>query len=344
MAIDEIIVIKNKKQWDSTINKMIKYDFYHTYTYNHYYSKKDEIPVLFLYKYDIYEIAIPLIIRKIDYSSYYDVTSCYGYGGPIASSLMIPTKIIQSFCFRLSEYFLKNNIISVFSRLHPCLNNDFLISNIGKVEQLGNTVYIDLTKSSDIQKKEYKKGTKSDLSKLKKDNYIIFEDTNFQYIDEFINIYNENMVRVNAKKDYFFNKEYYELFTNNDEIKSKLYFVIKDNIKIAASIFVFTNDIIQYHLSATKTDFLKNSPVRLLIDYVREVGTSQGYKELHLGGGVGSAEDSLFSFKAGFSCERHVFKVWKYIVNQEIYDDLVLNKCNNNIASNYFPAYRAINL
>ncbi len=52
-------------------------------------------------------------------------------------------------------------------------------------------------------------------------------------------------------------------------------------------------------------------------------GNRENYSYLNLGGGVGAKEDSLFYFKSGFSKNTASFKVWKYIVNQLVYDELV---------------------
>ncbi|MEP2058219.1 MAG: hypothetical protein ABJJ05_10465, partial [Maribacter litoralis] len=69
---------------------------------------------------------------------------------------------------------------------------------------------------------------------------------------------------------------------------------------------------------------------------------------LNLGGGRGgSNEDSLFRFKSGFSKEFKNFKLWKYIVNHEVYDKLTTDHLNkfpgvdkNDIS--FFPKYRAV--
>ena len=68
---------------------------------------------------------------------------------------------------------------------------------------------------------------------------------------------------------------------------------------------------------------------------------------MHLGGGVGAAEDSLFNFKAGFSQKRHAFSCWKWVVNEGAYDEIASSVREHQrlaglrpSASNYFPAYR----
>lgn len=335
-----LIDISNKLDWSKLITRVSDYDFYTSYSYNSYYSHGNQRSKLYYFIHDKYLIIFPLIIRNIESTNYYDVTSVYGYAGPFASHNELPIEVLISFYTSLNNFFIESKIVSAFCRLHPSLKNEFILNGLGEIVQIGETVYIDLRNDIEYQKNQYKKGVKSDLSKIKRNGYYIIEDTNKFFISDFIEIYNENMNRVGASADYFFDNSYYNIIFNSPDINSKLYFVVKDNIKIATCIFIFTGNIIQYHLSGTRGEYLKNSPVRLIIDHVRIYGTENGYKELHLGGGVGSSEDSLFKFKAGFSDCRHQFKVWRHIVNPMVYNQLVQERYPD-MNSNYFPLYRA---
>jgi lipid II:glycine glycyltransferase (peptidoglycan interpeptide bridge formation enzyme) len=156
------------------------------------------------------------------------------------------------------------------------------------------------------------------------------------------------MDRVNAADMYYFDENYFLNFIDNNEYKTDIIFaLLKDTHKIisAAMMIKTNNKIIQYHISGTLNDYLNLTPIRLLIDEMRIIGTREGYKYFNLGGGLGSQEDSLFQFKASFSKDFKKFKVWKYIVNEQIYEQL----CNNNtyLSNNenitYFPLYRYSN-
>lgn len=336
-----VYTIGDGVMWDNALQRMHSYDFYHTYSYNMFYADNNSNPILFHYKNGAVEIVLPLIIRDIIGSDYKDATSSYGYVGPLSSAKYVDELNLKQFHQELNDFFIESNIISVFSRLHPSLNNDSLLLGLGRIVPLSQTVYIDLFKSDEEQRRDFKKGVKSDLSRLNKGEFSIFYDEKLDYIDDFVSIYNENMVRVGARDEYFFSKEYYDLLFFSKDIDARLYFVVKDGLRIAGSIFVFTKQIIQYHLSGTRTDYLKNSPVRMLIDHIRHIGSDLNLNEFHLGGGVGSSEDSLFQFKAGFSHCRHQFKVWQYVVNRNAYDQLVL--LNNSVRDlNYFPLYRSV--
>ena len=333
---------EEKRAWNLLLNEMWMKDFYFT---NDYYrlscSEKDQ-PVLFSYQNSDYKIIVPLIKRIIPDSPYYDATSVYGYAGPLSSHDTVPKDILNDFNEYFIDYMNESAIISVFSRLHPIINNDKYIYKLGEVVPMSQTVYIDLKQNPSEQTGQYRKGIKSDLNRLLKEGFEVFEDKDLYNINSFIDIYNENMLRVNAEPQYYFSSDYFINFFSSDEINAKLYFVRKGKELIAGSVFTFINGIIQYHLSGTKEGFKRYSPGKLIIDYIRQLGIKHDYYYLHLGGGVGSSNDSLFEFKAGFSKSRLDFKVWKYIVNRTIYNELVES---NNISEeeNYFPLYRAKN-
>ena len=337
----EIITNNKDNIWNITLESFINYDFYDNYNI-HLIDESGYEHIFIIFRKGEYKIGLPIILREIPNTKYYDITSVYGYSGPLSSHDIIPDTVIEQFEMELQLYLKKNNVVSVFSRLHPLFNQEDILQYMGVVYTLSKTVSIDLTLSIDEQRKQYRKDVKSRVNKLKRNNFVVIEDVEKEYINEFISIYNENMKRVGASAAYFFSYDYYIKLLFNDNIDARLYFVKMDEELIVGGIFVYTNEIIQYHLSGTKTAYLKESPMRLLLDYVRLIGTKEGYKYLHLGGGVGSKEDALFNFKAGFSKKRHDFKIWKYIVNKKVYDELV-ERTGNIVDDSYFPLYRANN-
>ena len=145
------------------------------------------------------------------------------------------------------------------------------------------------------------------------------------------------MRRVNAHRSYFFDASYFAALA--DGLGDKLHlFVATSHGRIAAGgVFTICDGIVQYHLGGTRDEFLKLSPNRLIFDTARLWAHANGAHTLHLGGGVGSQEDSLFKFKAGFSHRRHRFSTWRWIIVPEIYREL----CGSEpISTDFFPAYR----
>ena len=334
-----IKIITQKQEWHEFLTNVDSYDFYHTYEYHIISNKEDEKPVLITYKENDSIIGLPLLIRRVFNTNYFDATSVYGYVGPIHNINSDFNN--NNFSKELNQYFIDQNIISVFSRLNPFIKNqNIVLNNLGTLTQLSKVVYIDLKKSLEDQKSVFSKTTKRYINKTRKSCSVKIGNSK-KDIATFIELYYENMDRVKAKKFYYFNETYFYNFFNSQDFKTDILFAIHDetNEVISAAMMIKTNDIIQYHISGTKNDYLGLTPIRILIDEMRIKGTEQNYKYFNLGGGLGSTEDSLFNFKASFSKNFKDFKIWKYIVNQEIYNDLILeNKISSD--TDFFPLYR----
>ncbi|MGI9648350.1 MAG: GNAT family N-acetyltransferase, partial [Acidimicrobiia bacterium] len=80
-----------------------------------------------------------------------------------------------------------------------------------------------------------------------------------------------------------------------------------------AGIFSEVSGVVEYHLGGTAEAHRKLGPTRLLFHHMTRWAKSRGNRTLHLGGGVGAAEDSLFHFKSGFSPNRATFQSWRVV-------------------------------
>ena len=331
--------ILEKKYWDEVLAKIRDYDCHHTFEYHTISKQKDETPMLLVYQPDDVIIALPLIKRSIQGSDFFDCTSAYGYVGPIFSS-KVQNKDFLEFQVALKEYFKKEKIVSVFTRLNPFIvNQENAISNLGDIHALGDLINIDLTKEPQEQRTGYSKITKRYINKAKR--YCeIKRSLDEQDILTFMDMYYENMDRVKAKKSYYFSKEYFvNIIKMKDFEIEVIYAVLKETDQIiSGAIMMKKNKVIHYHLSGTLTKYMHLNPLRLILDEAREQGTTETYDFMNLGGGLGGSEDSLFQFKSTFSKDLKKFKIWNYIVDEKVYQELVTTM--NYESKNYFPSYR----
>jgi hypothetical protein len=344
-SIHYIEVIEDKDRWRGTLKEVADFDFYHTYDYHQISKLKNEKAILLKYVEGEIIICLPLIIREIEGYSYKDVTSVYGYSGPLSRN--IPVNFNNSnFINALNQFFIQESIITLFTRLNPfILNQNTLLKNLGDIATLGNVVNIDLTKNLDEQRVAYSKTTKRYINKSRKRLVIKFSNKTQDDIDAFTEIYYENMDRVNAKEHYYFSKEYFTQLLLSKEFKTDLLIAYDSETSeiVSAAIMIKTNTIVQYHLSGTRNKYLHLSPLRLLIDEMRIKATQEGYTFFNLGGGLNNTNDELFKFKCSFSKYLFPFKVWKHVINEEVYDEICKAK-NIDLAKDnpiYFPAYRS---
>src|SRR5262249_58129106 len=81
--------------------------------------------------------------------------------------------------------------------------------------------------------------------------------------------------------------------------------------------------VVQPPLSAPDRRFRRDGPTKLLLHFVRQWAQERGVRRLHLGGGVGGAEDGLYAFKAGFATDRHCFRTLRVVLDAARYAGLV---------------------
>jgi lipid II:glycine glycyltransferase (peptidoglycan interpeptide bridge formation enzyme) len=335
------VVEVHNDEWSNIVAKCINYDFYHTQSYHK--LEQNNRPVLLSLNVEGNTIALPIIVRSIPNTEWFDCTSAYGYCGPISSLDIknIPLEQIDLFRRELISFFKQSNIVSTFSRLHPLIESQHFFTDFGVIRNLNKTVAIDLHLAPDEQRKQYRKSNKSELNQLRRKGFEVVEARTEDEIDNFIEIYTETMERVNAVAMYFFDRDYFFRFLKSTDFNSKL-LVAKFEGKITAgAIFTITNGMIQYHLAGTTEEFIKVTPMKLILDEARLLGNELNLDYLHLGGGVGgSDEDPLFRFKSGFSNLYCQYRVWQLIIDRQKYDELVVQN-NATEKGDFFPLYRS---
>lgn len=333
--------ITSKEEWDKVLTYFPNYDCYHTYDYHIIGKKDEELPILLYFESQNIQIALPLLKRFIPETEYFDLTSVYGYAGPILNGTIKP-KVLAIFQKELMLYCKKESIISIFSRLNPYINGQVeCLRDLGEIMKIGDIVNVNLNKSLEDQRLDYSATTKRYVNKARKlctikksnskDDILIFKD-----------LYHENMSRVNANDYYFFSEKYFFDILKSKNFETQVIYAILNETSeiISGAITIKTNNVTHYHLSGTSTKYLKINPLRLLLDEIRVSSTEEKQLYLNLGGGLGAKNDALFSFKSSFSKESKEFKVWKFIANQDVYKSLIFDK---DLDTSFFPAYRKTN-
>jgi hypothetical protein len=303
---------------------------------------------MFVFEQDGYTIALPLLVRRVEEKEgWCDATSVYGYAGPITSHAEVPAATIRDFQQALQKTLAERKVIALFSRLHPLLPQRALLAGLGECRPCGQTVSIDLTLPPDVQRTQFSASVKRRLNKLRRDGVTCERDVNRQQLAEFVGLYHETMLRVGAQRSYFFDESYFTQLAEALGPGLQL-FVVNVNGRLASGgLFTLCDGIAQYHLGGTRDEFLPLSPMALVMDTARLWAWENGARVLHLGGGVGAREDSLFQFKAGFSDRRHSFATWRWMIDAEAYAALTEDRQRWNeerglkpISADYFPAYR----
>ena len=346
----KVINLEQADKWLEILDMCNQYDFFHCPTYHEISTQNRSYEAnLIAYQEGSYTIAIPLIIRPVNeihglesFNSN-DVTSIYGYLGPIASHHNLPERPVKNFQNKLREYFFDKNVVCVFSRLHPLINQEPILEGFGDVRNIGKTISISLSLTLDEQYSRYRENHKRDIRKLRQLGAHCTNDHLAEHSEDFVAIYHENMKRVGAQEDYFHNQSYFQKLLGAKDLDMHLVLCFLEGDIACGGLFSLCKGIVQYYLGATNSKYLRLAPMKLMIDEVRIWANESGASYFHLGGG----RVSLLKFKAGFSDTVHDLNVWQLIVLKKKYQEIcrqiaLWNEQGSHepIDSDYFPLYR----
>ena len=298
-------------------------DIYFTEEYVKLYETEVDSAKCFVYNEGSNYLVFPFLRRQFEFKGtiYYDFETAYGYGGPIANTLDL--SFISASLKAFFDYCCTHNYVAGFVRFHPLLDNSTCYNKIGKVTLDRETVSIDLNLSEEeIWLQEIKTKNRSTIKKSIKNNLIFIQDSEFQYLPEFIDLYTRTMNKLSADDFYLFDNSYYYKWREN--IKDSFLGVVlyKEKI-ISAAIFFYSKTYGHYHLSGSNVDYLALNPNNFMLWEAAKSMKSLGVKSFHLGGGVnGDPNNSLLEFKSRFSKRRYNFFIGKTIFNNEIYQEL----------------------
>jgi hypothetical protein len=333
--------IADQAVWTSYIKRAAAYDFYHTWYYHH--LDSNESARLYVYEEEEDFIAFPLVLREIPGTAFYDLTCVYGYTGPISNRLFEDTEasIFTRFHIAFATFLKASKIVSVFARLHPFYHQDKLFSGVSGLFPNGKTVAIDIRVPIEEQRSGYHKSYRQQIRILKEKGYRVVESKDAAHVQKYAEIYAENMKRVGASDYYMFTTDYFLNLLSSDEYESKLMLVFLEDEIVSGGVVICSNKIMQMHLMSTTAAHLSLSPPKLVVEETSILGRQLGYEYINLGGGLNFKEDSLFKWKSGFTKLFLPYNSWRYVVNQEVYDQMLNEKgIDPDLEVDFFPLYR----
>jgi len=335
----------------------LRHDFYHRPEYVGLDGQSNHAePRAFLAQDGERELFLPYLLRKCGTlfpgadaaGEVFDVTSPYGYPGLILSdNARQSPDFAQQAMQQLSATLAAQGVCSAFFRMNPLLSegltglfpeNFFFASS--------ETVAIDLTVDEKQIWKNIRDGHQWTIRKCQKLGFEARMVPLAEYIDSFMDIYQETMDRVHARDSYYFGREYFErLAASPAHVHCA---TVEFEGRPAAAVIVFEcGGIVQAHLGGTKSEFMNKSPFHLALYHTTGWAKSRGNHTMHLGGGVGGSNDRLLHFKRGFSDLLFPFLTLRLITDQAKYRELTsLRAQAGNIpveellGSDFFPTYR----
>jgi hypothetical protein len=367
------VIRATSPEWDRWLDRAA-HDVFHTAAYHRFSQERGEGEA-FLAVYGRPEkfLAFPYLLRRVaeceglEDSLWYDISSVYGYPGPVASGVGSDESFLRCAWNALVDLWRQQQAVTVFSRFHPLLENHLWLSgmspadasmlltgelyesnNVGLVAT-GETVTIDLQLPESEIVRDYQKILRQEIAGGRRLGLRTEEDVAGGSLEEFAALYHLTMSRNRASAEYFFTEGYFRDFCRALHPHVHVMVTRQGTDIAAAGLFLEYQGFVHAHLAGTNERFRALSPLKVLLDDVRRWGAARGNHSFHLGGGRGGRDDSLLAFKRRFSRRRHQFVTGRWILDAGAFRSLCerrleyLRRANQESeASDFFPLYRAL--
>jgi serine/alanine adding enzyme len=285
-------------------------------------------PALLHLKGDGGDVVFACIVRDVE-GGRADVTTPYGYGGPVAAGSDPP---LERFWQEYARWCEDAGVVTTFLRFHPRYANHRDVAPYVRVEPLDGTITWRLDQGDlfdgmhrhhrRIVRKAEAAGVQTSVARAP------------ESLDRFVRLYEQTMDRKDASGFYYFPPEYWHALEAG--LRERL--VLFEAGDGAALLCFATKPWLHYHLGATSIEGRKAGASNLLFLEAARWAAAEGFTRFHLGGGLGGGEDSLFQFKQRFDPGGRV----EMAVGKAVHDEAAYRTLAGDTADTegFFPAYR----
>ncbi len=292
----------------------------------------------------------PVIRRPIPGEDAADLSSVYGYGGPLA--IGTPTSAdLTAFQEAFLTFANDRNAVAEFCLLHPALGHLQAQLLPKEVEHAyrKEVVVADLTPPlPEIWARIEDRQRKAALSARKAGVVITTSDLSDQDLDAYHALYIRTMQSVGAKPFWHFPDRYFHNCRDCLGPDNVTLFHARHRGRVIASFFhIHMYGTVYYHFSCSEPDAKKLNPTALLMLDSLIWAKSAGFRLFHMGGGRTDGLDSLFTFKHAFSGQTLPLYSTQRVLNADAYARLteatLLRETQAHgapIESAFFPRYR----
>lgn len=296
-------------------------------------------------------IIMPFYKRKINVkgksTGYTDVISPYGYSGPLYDPNQVSEDSIKYFWKQVDIWYRKKNVVSEFIRFS--LNDNHVQYSGTLIPSLKN-IRGRITEKEE-QWEKFKPKVRNNHRKAEQEalKLIMYHHPiSPDIIKDFYDIYIQTMHRNNAHSQYFHYIDYFKNFITNNPESCLIAMIYKGNIPISTELILIDQETLYSYLGGTLSDYFYTRPNDFLKIEVLNWARIHDFKYYVLGGGR-EDNDGLYKYKKSFfpNDEDVIYYTGRKIINQVIYDDLIVQKCEtgvldneNDLRSGFFPLYR----
>lgn len=318
----EVISIQEVMRWKEILDFMRIRDVYYS---SHYFLSALSLDpgeaLMFYYSDQDGSIAYPFIKRKIDGEppDYFDITTPFGYGGPVVRAEGDSTVLVTGFIEAFSGYCRDERIIAEYIRFHPILGNAVFFENPLKLLPLYETYTIDLKRPLKIAGPVIRIPSEEQEVVIKK------LGTVRHMFDFLVLYYSEVRRREEADSYYFFTEDYFEALISNLGPLLHLFGAYRGNKLVSACYILADDHTIYQHLDGTLEGEDEKGAVKMLQRKIAEWGADNNMAFYHLGGDFKMESAQIFPIKKDLAnMQPSMFYICEKIHDAAVYGKLIV--------------------
>ena len=338
-ATDRLVEVE-PAEWDSLLDRLGCADVYLTRAYVEAACLLDPgTPAYLRHAEPGGEVVFCCIVREIEARdggpAARDVTTPYGYGGPVAVGERAP---VARFYELYERWCRENGVVSSFIRFHPLFANHSYAGEGIRLQPLSGTIGWQLEASRDLFRGMHRHHQRV-IRKARGAGLSVSVREAPTELDAFARLYRGTMERRQARAFYFFPASYWKALTGPLRDRVVRFDAYAAEELVASCLCFASQPWLHYHLGATLEAARSLGASNLLMYEAACWAQARGFTVFHLGGGLGGRNDSLHAFKRRFDPEGER-ESWlgKAVHDRERY--LALAQSEALSFDGFFPAYR----
>lgn len=268
-------------------------------------------------------LKAPINLAGLKKNFYYDISSVYGYSGPVSNAR--DKNFLEQSWKEFDSWAKDQKIVCEFLRFSFINNSHLLAHPNSEISFNRMSAYSDLSDDQNEFLNKLGPKTRNMIKKARKFNLVTKEVEFERYLDNFISLYEENMMKNNADDFFFYNQDYYKNLLKLDYSNRRLFAVFMEEEPIAyAMILEFGNNAL-YHLGTSKEQFNNLGVSNLYLFEISMLLKKEGKNIFILGGGrTENRDDNLLKFKEKNSNNLAEFFIGKRIIDMTAYEKIKL--------------------
>ncbi|MDD5629029.1 MAG: GNAT family N-acetyltransferase, partial [Elusimicrobia bacterium] len=229
----------------------------------------------------------PFIMRPVpDIPGYFDITTPYGYGGPVSDTEEPAFLQEAQRCFYAEAS--RRKIVAEVIKFHPLLNNQAPLQGIfpGRIVEVCPTVFVDIDQDEGHRWTGiYSHANRKNINKAKRNDISARFDQLAESWRAFQSLYELTMIDNQASGFYRFSPEYFDSIRKHMSAQYILASCVLKGDIISSLLVLLGTDFAYCHLIGTNRELMGTGVNNLLHHELILWCKEKGYKKLLIGGG-----------------------------------------------------------